>query len=63
MNLKTPGREPDNVEPKLCRRSDVDEAKATKPAGGKSSDVISALILNGLGGKENLTDLDCCATR
>lgn len=30
LNLKTPGREPDDVEPKLYRRSDVNAAKAEK---------------------------------
>ena len=65
MNLKTPGREPDDVEPKLYRRSDVNEAKAAKANGAdkRASDVVSAMILKGLGGKENLSDVDCCATR
>ncbi|MDE6744901.1 MAG: glucose PTS transporter subunit IIA [Lachnospiraceae bacterium] len=62
MNLATPGREADNVETKLYRRSDVDAAKSGKSA-GSSGDVTSALILKGLGGKENLSDIDCCATR
>lgn len=65
MNLKTPGREPDDVEPKLYRRSDVNEAKAAKAKGAdkRASDVVSAMILKGLGGKDNLSDVDCCATR
>ena len=65
MNLKTPGREPDDVEPKLYRRSDVNEAKAAKvkSADKRASDVVSALILKCLGGKDNLSDVDCCATR
>lgn len=63
MNLKTPGREADDEETKLYRRSDVNAAKASKAAGGKSENVISALILKGLGGKNNLSDVDCCATR
>ena len=65
MNLKTPGREPDDVEPKLYRRSDVNEAKAAKvkSADKRASDVASAMILKGLGGKDNLSDVDCCATR
>ena len=65
MNLKTPGRESDDVEPKLYRRSDVNEAKAAKAKGidKRASDVVSAMILKGLGGKENLSDVDCCATR
>lgn len=62
LNLKTPGREPDDVEPKLYRRSDVNEAKAAKSS-GENTDTISALILKGLGGKANLSDVDCCATR
>lgn len=65
MNLKTPGREPDDVEPKLYRRSDVNEAKEAKAKGTdkRASDVVSAMILKGLGGKDNLSDVDCCATR
>lgn len=65
MNLKTPGREPDDVEPKLYRRSDVNEAKAAKvkSTDKRTSDVVSATILKGFGGKENLSDVDCCATR
>lgn len=65
MNLKTPGREPDDVEPKLYRRSDVNEAKAAKvkSTDKRTSDVVSATILKGLGGKDNLSDVDCCATR
>lgn len=65
LNLKTPGRESDDVEPKLYRRSDVNEAKAAKAKGAdkRASDVVSAMILKGLGGKDNLSDVDCCATR
>ena len=62
MNLATPGREADDIEPKLYRRSDVEAAKSDK-AGVSSDDTVSALILKGLGGKENLSDVDCCATR
>lgn len=60
LNLKTPGREPDDAEPKLYRRSDFDKSKSSKES---SQDVVSALILSGLGGKENISDIDCCATR
>ena len=63
MNLATPGREADDIEPKLYRRSDVDAAKSEKNSAGGAVDMISALILKGLGGKENLSDVDCCATR
>ena len=50
----TPGREEDEVESKLFTRKDYDAAK-------KSG--TSELILEGLGGLENIEDLDCCATR
>ena len=63
LNLKTPGREPDDIEPKLYRRSDVNAAKAEKKSSGKAVDMVSAMVLKGLGGKQNLSDLDCCATR
>ena len=63
MNLKTPGRD-DNEEVKLYRRSDVD---ARKNAGSNSAanavDTLSQIICNGLGGKKNISDVDCCATR
>lgn len=62
MNLATPGREADDIAPKLYRRSDVEAAKSDKNA-GNAEDIVSALILKGLGGKENLSDVDCCATR
>lgn len=52
-NFVTPGREDDEAETKLYTRKDVNEAKENK----------SALILEGLGGKENIVNLDCCATR
>ena len=60
LNLKTPGRD-DSEEVKLYKRSDVD----AKKAGGSISeeDVISETICNGLGGKKNISDVDCCATR
>ena len=67
MDLKTPGREDEGEETKLFTRSDF-KAKTgvgpdgSSPAGGVS-DPVSALILKGLGGKANLSDVDCCATR
>ena len=61
LNLQTPGREPDDVETKLYRRSDFEQSKKDNAA--DSGDVVSALILKGLGGKDNLSDVDCCATR
>lgn len=68
MNLKTPGREEDEEETKLFTRSDFKAKTGIGPDGssapdGGYSDPTSALILSGLGGKANLSDVDCCATR
>lgn len=62
FDLKTPGRE-DADEVKLYRRSDVD-AKGRK-SGEKdgAADEMSVEITMGLGGKKNISDVDCCATR
>ncbi|MDD6762729.1 MAG: glucose PTS transporter subunit IIA [Clostridiales bacterium] len=62
LNLKTPGREADDEETKLYTRSDVNARKASAAA-ASGTDTISALIVKGLGGKANLSDVDCCATR
>ena len=64
FNFKTPGREADDEEAKLYTRKDLNERKAnTDKKTDQSSDRISALILKGLGGKSNISDVDCCATR
>ena len=60
FNYKTPGREADDEETKLYTRKDLNERKQ-KSGGG--FDETSAMILKGLGGKNNLSDVDCCATR
>ncbi|MBO5212218.1 MAG: PTS transporter subunit EIIC [Clostridia bacterium] len=60
LKLKTPGREADDEETKLYTRKDVNDRKNTSIP---SFDKKSALILKGLGGKENISDIDCCATR
>lgn len=61
FDYKTPGRE-DNEEVKLYTRADVNARDAAAGAAGES-DPVSALIVEGLGGKANLSDVDCCATR
>ncbi|WP_343344730.1 glucose PTS transporter subunit IIA [Terrisporobacter petrolearius] len=63
FNFKTPGRD-DEEEVKLYTRADVN-AKKEGSSGNSSNqdDKISAMILKGLGGRDNLSDLDCCATR
>lgn len=67
MNLKTPGREDEGEETKLFTRSDFKAKTGVGPDGssstGSGADSVSALILKGLGGKDNLSDVDCCATR
>ena len=56
FDLKTPGRDVD-AEAKLYTRKDLEARKK------ESKNQISSLILSGLGGKENIKNLDCCATR
>lgn len=64
MNLKTPGREADNEETKLYTRSDYEKKKnAAKGANKDGIDEMSSEIARGLGGKINISDVDCCATR
>ena len=68
FDLKTPGREDDTEETKLYTKADVNARKAQKdergnsPA-GDSRDSRSEAIANALGGKKNITSVDCCATR
>ena len=57
FDFKTPGREDIGEETKLYTKKDYQESKAAK------SDERAESILDGLGGKENISDLDCCATR
>ncbi len=52
-NFITPGREDDEADTKLYTRKDVNAAKTDN----------SALILEGLGGRDNIVNVDCCATR
>lgn len=63
FDYKTPGRD-DAEEVKLYTRADVNARSAasgsTAPAG---DDPVSALIVEGLGSTDNLSDVDCCATR
>lgn len=53
-DYKTPGREEGSGEVKLYTRKDVD---------AKKEDSLSKEICIGLGGKANISDIDCCATR
>lgn len=62
FNLKTPGREADDEETKLYTRKDLNERKDANVSASNDNS-SSRLILQGLGGKKNITDIDCCATR
>ncbi len=64
LNLKTPGREADHEETKLYTRADYNQKKdAAKKDKTTDEDGLSAAITEGLGGKANISDVDCCATR
>lgn len=70
LDLKTPGRGEDE-EVKLYTRKDVEERDKMAStendmveSGGMSPEnMISRDICIGLGGKSNISDIDCCATR
>lgn len=65
FNFKTPGRE-DDVETKLYTKADVNarkEAQKTGEGAAGAEDPVSEAITRGLGGKKNISDVDCCATR
>ena len=59
FDLKTPGRENEDTETRLYTKADYNAAKETGVKGAE----VSALITAGLGGKANIEDVDCCATR
>ena len=65
FNLKTPGREDDDAETKLYTKADYKAKQGAKDQNGSVSggDERSILITQGLGGKKNISDVDCCATR
>ncbi len=73
LNLKTPGRDDGEMETKLYTRKDMnnrrrntdDVSNTSRRSQGavSASDHVSGQILKGLGGKSNLENLDCCATR
>ena len=71
FDFVTPGRE-DDGETKLYTRADYNEKRRPKPEVAGEPDLsdaavglesTSSLIVRGLGGSENIRDLDCCATR
>lgn len=64
FDFKTPGREDDDAETKLYTKADVNARKENqKEEVSEGKDTVSATITRGLGGKKNISDVDCCATR
>ena len=67
FDFKTPGREDDDVETKLYTKADVNARKEAQNGAASerasSEDALSEMITRGLGGKKNIADVDCCATR
>ena len=65
FNFKTPGREDDDTETKLYTKADVNARREAQNGedGSAISDPVSEAITRGLGGKKNINDVDCCATR
>ncbi len=61
LDLKTPGREDDEEETKLYTKADLKAKQSANEINVK--DEISGNIVMGLGGKGNISDIDCCATR
>ncbi len=74
LDLRTPGREDDDAETRLYTKADVREKRGIGAIGERkitaegtksknTADEVSAMITRGLGGKKNIGDVDCCATR
>lgn len=65
FDFKTPGREPDDTNIKLYTKADMQKkrAKRAKENAKDKKESLSAAILQSLGGKDNILDIDCCATR
>lgn len=61
FDYKTPGR--DDSEIKLYTRADVNARKEGEEAAQGGDDTLSRQIMMGLGGKANISDVDCCITR
>lgn len=63
FDFKTSGREDGDGETKLYTKADVNARKETGKGGAANEDPLSATITAALGGKKNISDIDCCATR
>ena len=66
LDFKTPGRENESQEINVSKRLAVvekaDEGQHSEKK-ENDADALSSLICAGLGGKDNIISLDCCATR
>ena len=71
-DLKTPGREADDEDVKMMSKADYQKATGVGVAGGGGGAALanltpdqqkSAVILGAVGGVDNVTEIDCCATR
>lgn len=63
FDFKTPGREDDDTETKLYTKADVNARREGLNTVAGQEDTVSEAITRGLGGKKNISDVDCCATR
>lgn len=67
-DLKTPGREDENEEMHLYSKDEYRQATGIGAVGGIDAglaqfDPVSGVILQGVGGLDNVSVIDCCATR
>ena len=66
-DLKTPGREAEGETAHLISKEEYRNAVGAGSSGGQTANAVSdgksAAILKGVGGADNLIDIDCCATR
>lgn len=63
FDFKTPGREEGDGETKLYTKADLNARKEAGKGSAANEDPLSATITAALGGKKNISDIDCCATR
>ena len=67
FDFKTPGREDDDAETKLYTKADVNARKEAQNGAVEAEHLlkiaVSEAITRGLGGKKNISDVDCCATQ
>lgn len=61
FDYKTPGR--DDNEIKLYTRQDMNNRQTEQTSSTNTDTALSAQITQGLGGKDNISDVDCCITR